>query len=177
MNYTKVLVSRHVWYNGRMNAFIAIVVAAVIAVGAVYVVRIRTKSEVGSTNNVQLKNESPTITNAPTQAPVTELKIEDVAVGGGQTVKSGDTVVINYEGKLTTGEVFDSSYTRGKPFETQIGVGHVIKGWDEGVIGMKAGGKRKLTIPSDMAYGPQGVPGTIPPNATLIFTLELLEIK
>ena len=106
-----------------------------------------------------------------------QLTVEDIAVGSGNAVKSGDTIVIHYEGKFLTGDVFDSSYTRGKPFETIIGVGRVIKGWDEGVIGMKKGGKRKLTIPPDKAYGPQGVPGAIPPNATLIFTLELLEIK
>lgn len=110
--------------------------------------------------------------------PMTDqLVVEDIAVGSGNAVKSGDTIVIHYEGKFLTGDVFDSSYTRGKPFETAIGVGRVIKGWDEGVIGMKKGGKRKLTIPPDKAYGPQGVPGAIPPNATLIFTLELLEIK
>ncbi len=110
------------------------------------------------------------------QKPSFELKMEDTVEGTGPEVKSGDTIVIHYNGTLTDGTKFDSSYDRGKPFETQIGVGQVIKGWDEGVIGMKVGGKRKLTIPSDMGYGEQGTQG-IPPNATLIFDVELVEIK
>lgn len=125
------------------------------------------------------KIESGTVSlqqrNQPTMTD--QLTIEDIAVGSGNAVKSGDTVVIHYEGTLPTGEVFDSSYKRGQPFTTAIGVGRVIKGWDEGVVGMKVGGKRRLTIPPDKAYGVEGIPGAIPPNATLIFTLELLEIK
>lgn len=104
------------------------------------------------------------------------LKIEDIKVGSGPEVKSGDTVTINYKGTLTDGTKFDSSYDRGTPFATQIGVGQVIKGWDEGVIGMKVGGKRKLTIPPDLGYGNRDIPG-IPANSTLIFELELLGIK
>lgn len=107
---------------------------------------------------------------------VTELKIEDIEAGTGQEVKSGDTVVIHYKGTLTDGTKFDSSYDRGTPFETQIGVGQVIKGWDEGVVGMKVGGKRKLTIPPDMGYGAQAV-GPIPANSTLIFEVELIGVK
>lgn len=109
-------------------------------------------------------------------APATELKIEDLHEGTGATVKSGDTIVIHYKGTLPDGTQFDSSYDRDEPYETQIGVGKVIKGWDEGVIGMKVGGKRKLTIPPSLGYGEQSV-GSIPPNATLLFELELLEIK
>jgi FKBP-type peptidyl-prolyl cis-trans isomerase len=105
-----------------------------------------------------------------------KLKIEDLKVGHGQEVKSGDTVVINYKGTLTDGTKFDSSYDHGQPFETQIGVGRVIKGWDEGVPGMKVGGKRRLTIPPSMGYGSQAV-GNIPPNSTLIFDVELVGIK
>ncbi|MEK7572157.1 MAG: FKBP-type peptidyl-prolyl cis-trans isomerase [Patescibacteria group bacterium] len=106
----------------------------------------------------------------------TELKIEDSEVGTGAEVKSGDTVVIHYTGTLPDGTKFDSSLDRNEPFETQIGVGQVIKGWDEGVVGMKVGGKRKLTIPPDMGYGTQAV-GPIPANSTLLFDVELLEIK
>jgi len=106
----------------------------------------------------------------------TELKIEDIKVGTGPEVKSGDTVSMHYKGTLTDGTKFDSSYDRGTPFQTQIGVGRVIKGWDEGVPGMKVGGKRRLIIPPDMGYGAQGA-GPIPPNATLIFEVELLTIK
>lgn len=118
---------------------------------------------------------------SPTPSPVKkaknqELKIEDIKVGTGKEVKSGDKIVIHYKGTLTNGKQFDSSYDRGKPFETQIGVGQVIEGWDKGVIGMKVGGKRKLTIPPDMAYGNKQV-GAIPPNSTLIFEVELINIK
>lgn len=106
-----------------------------------------------------------------------KLKIEDTQVGDGAEVKKGDIIVINYVGKLLNGTQFDSSYDRGQPFETQIGVGKLIQGWDEGIVGMKVGGKRKLTIPPDKGYGAQGVPGTIPPNATLVFDVELMAIK
>lgn len=104
-----------------------------------------------------------------------ELKIEDIEVGTGETVESGDTVVIHYTGTLTDGTKFDSSVDRGEPFQTDIGVGQVIEGWDKGVVGMKVGGKRKLTIPPSMAYGDQEIPG-IPANSTLIFDVELLEV-
>lgn len=106
-----------------------------------------------------------------------QLKVEDIKVGEGREVKAGDTVVMNYKGTLADGTQFDSSYDRGQPFTTQIGVGQVIQGWDQGVPGMKVGGKRKLIIPGDLAYGSRGVPGAIPPNATLIFEVELLDIK
>lgn len=105
-----------------------------------------------------------------------DLKIEDTQEGTGQEVKKGDTVVIHYKGTLPDGTQFDSSYDRNEPFETPIGVGAVIKGWDLGVVGMKVGGKRKLTIPPSLGYGDQPA-GSIPPNSTLIFELELLEVK
>lgn len=126
------------------------------------------------------RNTQPTDTtmakqNDKTETQATELKIEDIEEGTGETVESGDSVVIHYKGTLTDGSTFDSSYDRGEPFETQIGVGHVIEGWDKGVVGMKAGGKRKLTIPPEMGYGEQAV-GPIPANSTLIFEVELLEV-
>ena len=105
-----------------------------------------------------------------------ELIIEDIEEGTGDPVVSGDTVVIDYTGTLPDGTKFDSSVDRGEPFETQIGVGQVIQGWDEGVVGMKVGGKRKLTIPPELAYGDQALPG-IPAGSTLIFEVELHEIK
>ncbi len=114
---------------------------------------------------------------APTAGvEATGLKIEDLKDGTGAAVKSGDTVIINYLGTLTDGTKFDSSYDRKEPFVTQIGVGQVIKGWDLGVVGMKVGGKRKLTIPPSLGYGDQAA-GTIPPNSTLIFEVELVGIK
>lgn len=124
--------------------------------------------------NQNTNNHPQSVSPTPS---VKELKIEDEKLGEGVEVKSGDTIVIHYTGTLENGQKFDSSLDRGQPFETQIGVGQVIKGWDQGLIGMKVGGKRKLTIPSDLAYGEQGIPGAIPPNAILIFELELLEIK
>lgn len=106
-----------------------------------------------------------------------ELKIEDLKVGTGPEVKDGDTVVMHYTGWLTDGTKFDSSIDRDQPFEVKIGVGYVIKGWDMGVPGMKAGGKRKLTIPHEFGYGRYGVEPDIPGFATLVFEVELLKIK
>jgi FKBP-type peptidyl-prolyl cis-trans isomerase len=105
-----------------------------------------------------------------------ELKIEESEVGTGEEVKKGDTILIHYTGTLSDGTKFDSSYDRGEPFETQIGVGAVIQGWDEGVVGMKTGGKRKLIIPPSLGYGDRQM-GSIPANSTLIFDVELIEIK
>ena len=113
---------------------------------------------------------------APSPGADAKVKITDEKIGTGPAVKSGDTVDINYIGTLTNGKKFDSSYDRGQPFETQIGVGQVIKGWDEGVVGMKVGGKRKLVIPPSLGYGDQAQ-GTIPANSTLIFEVELVSIK
>lgn len=107
---------------------------------------------------------------------VTALLKEDVKVGKGPAAKAGDTVRVHYTGKLLDGTKFDSSLDRNEPFELKLGAGMVIKGWDEGIPGMKAGGKRKLTIPSDMAYGKNGHPPVIPPNSPLVFDVELLEI-
>ncbi len=128
-----------------------------------------------SRNNVEStemkKQPSPTKSNT---SP--ELKIEDTKIGTGKEVKSGDTIIIHYNGTLTDGTKFDSSYDREQPFETVIGVGKVIQGWDQGVVGMKVGGKRKLTIPPELGYGAQTV-GPIPANSTLIFEVELVDIK
>ena len=97
---------------------------------------------------------------------------------GTQAVKAGDTVDVLYTGKLQDGTIFDASANHGnQPFEFTVGAGQVIKGWDQGLLGMKVGEKRTLTIPGDLAYGANGIPGTIPPNATLIFDIEVLSIK
>lgn len=111
------------------------------------------------------------------KTPISKLVIEDIVVGKGREAKSGDRVVMHYTGTFDDGEKFDSSVDRGIPLETLIGVGHVIKGWDEGVPGMKVGGKRKLFIPYTMGYGEEGAGDVIPPLADLIFEVELLDIK
>ncbi len=106
----------------------------------------------------------------------TELKIEDLVEGSGPEAKAGDNVTVHYTGWTTDGAKFDSSLDSGQPFPFQLGTGYVIKGWDEGVAGMKVGGKRRLVIPADMAYGEQGSP-PIPPNAVLVFEVELLGVN
>jgi len=105
------------------------------------------------------------------------VQIEILKEGMGAVAKNGDTVSVHYTGILENGTKFDSNVDRGIPFEFTLGAGQVIKGWDIGVEGMKIGEKRKLTIPSNLAYGPNGAGGVIPPNASLIFEIELLSIK
>ncbi len=115
------------------------------------------------------KTKKPQETNS-------QLIIEDILIGEGDEVKSGDHIVVHYTGRLEDGTKFDSSHDRKEPFEVAIGAGYVIKGWDMGILGMKVGGKRKLTIGHELAYGKYGV-GDIPGFATLVFDIELLKIK
>jgi len=105
------------------------------------------------------------------------LIIEDLNVGEGAEAVAGKQVTVHYTGWLTNGTKFDSSLDRGEPFDFSLGRGQVIRGWDEGVAGMKVGGKRKLTIPPEMGYGARGAGGVIPPNATLVFEVELLAVN
>lgn len=134
------------------NLLIILAVVAVVAIGAALWIR----------------------GNKPKETPP-ELVIEDTLEGTGEEAKTGDTVKVNYKGTLEDGTQFDSSYDRGEPFEFTIGQGNVIQGWEQGVPGMKVGGKRKLVIPPHLAYGESGR-GSIPPNATLTFEVELVEI-
>jgi len=106
-----------------------------------------------------------------------DLLIEHLTAGSGATPQQGDTVSVHYTGWLTDGKKFDSSRDRGEPFDFTLGRGEVIAGWDAGVAVMKVGDKVKLTIPPDMAYGAAGYPGAIPPNATLVFEVELLAVR
>lgn len=158
------------------NTYITISLLVLIAGGLIF-------AKANQTNEIQVQ---PTPSTTPVAISNTQVKgimdvdqliIEDIATGSGTAVKAGDTVVMHYTGTLLDGTKFDSSLDRGTPFETQIGVGRVIQGWDEGVPGMKVGGKRKLTIPSSLGYGQNGIPGTIPGGAALVFEVELIEIK
>ncbi len=105
------------------------------------------------------------------------LQYQDLVVGDGAEAQTGQNVEVHYTGWLTSGEKFDSSVDRGQPFKFALGAGMVIRGWDEGVSGMRIGGKRKLVIPPDLGYGARGAGGVIPPNATLVFEVELLGLK
>ena len=113
----------------------------------------------------------------PSTTTASGLQFEELVVGSGNTATTGQKVSVHYTGWLTNGTKFDSSKDRGEPFEFPLGKGHVIRGWDEGVAGMKVGGKRKLTIPPGLGYGARGAGNVIPANATLVFEVELLDVK
>ena len=127
----------------------------------------------------QAMADAPAHTTKATKQMTTAsgLVYEDTVVGTGATASAGQTVTVNYTGWLTNGTKFDSSKDRNQPFSFRLGGGEVIQGWDEGVAGMKVGGTRKLTIPPQLGYGARGAGGVIPPNATLVFEVELLGVK
>jgi peptidylprolyl isomerase len=116
-------------------------------------------------------------TGGPEIVTASGLKYVDLVQGDGGSPQTGQTVSVNYIGTLENGKKFDSSYDRGKPFEFRMGTGSVIKGWDEGLVSMKVGGKRKLIIPPALGYGVRGAPPDIPGNSTLVFEIELLGVK
>jgi peptidylprolyl isomerase len=114
----------------------------------------------------------------PGGEPPAELKIEDIAVGEGAEAKAGDTVEVHYVGvEFETGEEFDASWNRGAPLDFRLGVGQVIRGWDEGIVGMRVGGRRRLTIPPHLAYGDRGAGAVIKPGETLIFVVDLVDVR
>ncbi len=178
---------------GMKNIFMYIIVIAVVAVGAWLFMRkgsgtpsLYNASPSASPTVDASASVSPTATPTATASPVGKvittasgLQYQDEVIGTGALAKSGQTVSVQYTGSLTNGTVFDSTASHGgTPFSFQLGVGQVIKGWDEGVAGMKVGGKRKLVIPASLGYGSQDVGnGLIPPNSVLIFEVELVSVK
>lgn len=180
------------WYNEKRNFLIALkmknkilfLTCAIIGVIALYVLvvgksvmapgeKIETKET--EVKSVEVKKES---VNSNNEKKPMQLEIKTTQEGtGDRVIKSGDTITVHYTGKLTDGTKFDSSVDRGQPFTFQIGQGMVIAGWEQGFIGAKVGEKRTLTIPSDLGYGSRGAGAAIPPNATLIFDVEVISIK
>ncbi len=134
-----------------------------------------TPTSSGAGNSVLCASQPPALTGVK-DADVTELKLEDKIIGSGAEAVSGKTVVMNYIGRLVDGTQFDASCGKGDPFQFILGAGQVIGGWDQGIVGMKAGGIRRLIIPSSLGYGAGGQ-GPIPPNAALIFDVELVAVQ
>ena len=128
------------------------------------------------TSTASHQTQTPTLIAEP-GAGGGQLKVEDVKVGDGTEAVAGKLVTVHYTGTLTDGKKFDSSVDRKQPFQFRLGAGNVIPGWEQGVSGMKVGGQRKLIIPSQLGYGERGAGGVIPPNATLLFDIELLKVE
>lgn len=170
--------------ENKYNLYIIIILIVLALAGGIYIFASKKPSE-----NQTLATATPSATIEPspettatvsaktkTTTTMDGLKIEDERLGTGAEATVGKMITVNYAGTLVDGTQFDSSYGK-SPFVFSLGAGDVIKGWDQGFAGMKVGGKRKLTIPSDLAYGPNGIPGAIPGGATLIFEVELLKVE
>ena len=154
--------------------FISIIIVAVLGVTLYVVFSGSSPKEVGK--EVTAIRESEFLEEQAKPAD-SGLKIEDVKIGTGAEAKNGRTVSVHYTGTLMDETKFDSSYDRGEPISFVLGQGQVIPGWEQGILGLKVGGKRKLTIPPNLAYGERGAPGAIPPNAILKFEVELVDVK
>lgn len=168
---------------GNKYSFATIFLAILIVVGGITAFTSKSPSK-----NQALATPIPTATIENITEPIVtssakptmeadKLIIQDEKVGTGTEATAGKKVTVNYVGTLTNGTKFDSSYDRNEPFAFNLGAGEVISGWDQGVAGMKVGGKRKLTIPPELGYGAAGAGAVIPPNATLIFEVELLKVE
>lgn len=157
-------------YHGHMKARILVGVAFVVIITALIIAQTPAHKPAASST------AAPTRVTGDGVKTASGLQYWDIKVGTGQVAKAGDKVKVHYTGWLTTGKKFDSSVDSHQPFDFTLGAGEVIKGWDEGVAGMKVGGKRQLRIPPDLGYGVDGQPPTIPQNATLIFDVQLLAV-
>jgi len=152
-----------------------VVVLAVIV--AVIVIGRSGDDDGGSSEGLTDTSVKPVI-EVPDEPPPTELETEDIVTGDGPEAKAGDQISVQYVGvDYETGTQFDASWDNGAPFDFELGSGSVIPGWDEGIVGMKVGGRRELVIPPDLAYGEQGSPPNIGPNATLVFVVDLLSVN
>jgi len=159
-----------------MKKILSIVILIAAVIGAYYLFQNYKSNKTSAVNNTaSLVSSNNEVNN--NNFEIQGMKVEILKEGTGDGAKSGDTVSVNYVGTFEDGKKFDSSIDRGVPFSFTLGAGTIIKGWDLGVVGMKVGEKRKLTIPSDLAYGAAGAGGVIPPNATLIFEIDLLNIN
>lgn len=160
--------------QGRVAAVaVGLVIVAVAVGGGLFWQRSYTKSQAPE----QSTYKQPTNVKEETPVQPNQLQVTDEKVGNGAEAVAGKKVSVHYTGTLQNGTKFDSSVDRGQPFEFTLGSGQVIKGWDQGVAGMKVGGKRKLVIPADLAYGSQSPSPSIPPNSTLLFDIELLAVN
>jgi FKBP-type peptidyl-prolyl cis-trans isomerase len=158
-----------------MNKKIGLIVAIIIIGGIIFIYQ---KNNRNGDQSADASNKSTEINQQTQNNKIMELEIKTTQTGtGDRKTKVGDVIKVHYTGKLTDGTKFDSSLDRGTPFEFKLGQGMVIQGWDKGLLDMKVGEKRTLTIPSEMGYGSRGAAGVIPANATLIFDVELISIK
>ena len=159
--------------KNRFGTIVTVLALSVVLTGCIEQAQVTNPLDNQSTSSAQTGEDVLGTKNKNME----ELKIEDTVVGTGAEAVAGKEVTVHYTGTLTNGTKFDSSVDRGEPFTFNLGAGEVIEGWDKGFAGMKVGGKRKLTIPSDMAYGERGAGASIPPNSTLIFEVELLKVN
>lgn len=163
-----------------MSKIVLIIVAAAVIIavvwGVYFVVSLNKSSSAPKSGSAPANNQGQNQGANSSVFEIQGMKVEILKEGGGEGAKDGNTVTVHYTGTFTSGQKFDSSFDRNAPFPFKLGAGRVIKGWDLGVVGMKVGEKRKLTIPPQLAYGSSGFLDRIPPNSTLIFEIEMLKI-
>lgn len=164
---------RKLTYNESVGVAVAIAVVGFLIFGGQFLSLFRTNPTGVAAPAPAFSTTTTTTTNM--DIPTTGVKSEDIVIGTGPVADTGSTVTVNYVGMLVDGKIFDSSYDRGEPFQLRLGEGRVIRGWEEGLLGMRVGGKRRLIIAPDYGYGSQPV-GPIPPNSVLVFEVELLNV-